>query len=88
MAAEALLTGIREIRRQLEALETLASEEAAATRELTTPEVARLLGLSPEGLTHWARSAGIGASRDGFRLVRRSGSGPRPHWIWKVETHG
>lgn len=88
-AAKALLTGIRDLQRQLQALEALASDEAATARELNTPEVARLLGISSEALTSWARTAGIGARRDGFQLVGRSGNGPRPHWIWKAEpTNG
>jgi hypothetical protein len=87
--AEAVLTGLREVRRQLQALEALVERDAATDRTFTTPELARLLRVTPEALNSWARRAGIGAVRDGFRVVGRFGNGPRPSWLWKaVQANG
>ena len=73
MATEtALLEGIRAVRERLNALETLAMEQAQATaRTFSTAEVARCVGCTPEALSRWARVSGIGSERDGFRLVGR-----------------
>lgn len=73
MATEtALLEGIREVRERLNALETLALEQAQeAGRTFSTAEVARCVGCTPEALSRWARVSGVGAERDGFRLVGR-----------------
>jgi hypothetical protein len=83
--AEAVLTGLREVRRQLQAIEALVEQEGATDRTFTTPELARLLQVTPEALNSWARRAGIGAARDGFQVVGRFGNGPRPSWLWRAE---
>ena len=73
MATEtALLEGIRAVRERLNALETLAMEQAKETgRTFSTAEVARLTGFTSEALSRWARLSGVGSERDGFRLVGR-----------------
>jgi hypothetical protein len=38
---------------------------------ITGPDLAHLLGISPSTLNHWATEHGVGAERDGWRLVGR-----------------
>jgi hypothetical protein len=38
---------------------------------ITGPDLAHLLGISPNSLNHWATDHGVGAERDGWRLAGR-----------------
>lgn len=83
MSNEALLCGLQQLRRQLDALEALVQPEVGdwGGPSLSTTEAARVIGISTEALTRWARTHPAGATRDGFRAVLQEG-GRRLVWRW------
>lgn len=83
MSNEALLCGLQQLRLQIDALEALLQPEVGdgEAPSLSTTEAARVIGVSTEALTRWARNHPIGASRDGFRAVMQQG-GRRLIWRW------
>jgi hypothetical protein len=51
--------------------------------ELTTPELARLLGIRPCTLSRWAQSHGPGSVRAGWKIAGRRGGGLQAPYRWR-----
>jgi hypothetical protein len=51
--------------------------------ELTTTELARLLGVRACSLSRWAQAHGPGSVRAGWRVAGRRGGGPQAPYRWR-----
>lgn len=68
--------------------ELLAPLDAVPGQQLSTPELAELLGVTRNALNNWVARNRPGAERDGWRLVgrARSSAGGPPRWLWERAT--
>ena len=56
---------------------------AEQLQELTTPELARLLGRNPSSLSRWAQANGPGSVRGDWQIAGRRGGGPKAPYRWR-----
>ena len=80
---QCLRTEVATIRRRLEHIEALLEEKEGdePPTTISSRELATKLHISPQALAFWARNHGVGAVRDGFRVVGRL-PGYRGGWRW------
>ena len=82
-APATILAEVVACRKRLQNLEALLADLPMASprpKTFSTWAVARILNLTPTALSIWAKRHGVGACRDGWRLVcREEGSG---YWRW------
>lgn len=79
-----VLSAVRDLRRQLEALEALVEQEDNGQPELSSTELAPLIGRTPQALSWWAKHNAIGAIHPcGWQLVGRLGSSATAPWRWR-----
>ena len=80
---QCLRTEVASMRRRLEHIEALLKERQAgeAPTTISSRELAARLGITSVALAFWARNHGVGACRDGYKVIGRL-PGHRGGWRW------